>query len=453
MNRQRQLFISTFGVVDDQKLTSGIWLKWNSLTQTERCVCFIIVLIPIWWLLGWSYLFLLMTICIFAYDVMRKGGLHLQSPSLLVVLALIFSLYKTVFSIHHNPQGFTPRDILSQINSWGCVGLLIWYIQSNNIRVRLQAVAWALSVLVVQMLVFWLVVHFIFRDPYYNPPLSLFGLVTSKSERFIPGAGNGNYLMPYIPGDRAIAGLSRYVFFFPGPEAFALTIGFIGLLALDIKNRTWSLSLFLVSVFLLLISGTRSAWIAFPLVVGIRYLFTLGKTFGPAFLCSLFAVASFTTLSLPAATILISDTLTGTANATNNLRGDSTKVRQKIYQRTFDAIINEPENLILGHGVPGETVLPGYAPAMVGSHSFILGTLLYRSGLLGTGIFVTYWILLILWFYNTRTSRPVCCLLTLVFFSITFATMELELPVMPVTLLCAVLREPTIRFSRKMQHA
>lgn len=452
MNQQLRLPESPSQVAKHhQNLISGIWLRWDVLTPAERFVCISIVLIPLWWLMGWAYMLMLLVTGVTLYEILHDGNLRLKRPSLIAVSAITFGLY-TIASRILNTELFTPSLILHPINGWVCYGLLIWYIQSKDIRVRLQVVAWAISVLAVQMLVFWLVIHFIFSEPNYTPSRTLFGLLASKNERFIPGLGNSNYLMPYLR-DKTIGGLSRFVFFFPGPEAFALTAGFMSLLALDIKNRTWSVSLFLVCVFLLLLSGTRSTWLAFPFIIGIRYFFTIGKVFGPVFLCTVMAVVSFATLSLPVVTNLFFDTSTSTVEATSNFRGDSTEVRHKIYERTLDAVLNEPDNLVLGRGVPGNTVLPGYAPAMVGTHSFILGALLYRAGLLGTGIFVTYWTLLILWFYNTRVGRPACCLLVLLFFSITFATMELESPVMPITLVCAVLREPTIRLTRKMQYA
>jgi hypothetical protein len=450
---QQCLSKSPYGrVKDDEKLLSAICLRWDALKQPEKVVCATIVLIPLWWLLGWAYVLLILTMGIAVCEFFHSGGLHLKRPSIIATSAVVFGLYRLV-SVSSHAEVLTPNLILSQINTWVCCGLLLWYIQSKDVRIRPQVITWACSVAVVEMVVFWLVVHFVLGEPYYNPPLSLFGLLTNKGERYVPGVGNGNYLMPYFPGDRALAGLSRFCFFFPGPESFALAVGFIGLLALDIKNRLWSLLLFLACVFLMLLSGTRSTWIVFPVVVFVRYFFAIGKAWGPSLLCTLIALASFVTLSLPPVTDILFDRYTATLEATGNFRQDSTEVRAKIYTRTLQGIVNEPDRLLFGHGVMGETVLPGYEPAKVGSHSFILGTLLYRSGLVGTGIFITFWASLILWFYNSRVGRPVCCLLVLLYFSLTFLVMELEMSVIPITLVCAVLHVPKMKSLRRVQHA
>jgi len=442
MNQQLRLTArlpqSTFGLVEDNdRLLNGMLIRWSALTQSERLVCLSIVLIPLWWIVGWSYQLLMLTIGIAVYEFLQNGGFRLQRPSIIASSAFAFGLYRLVsFSVHLGE--LTPHLILSQLNGWICCGLLIWYVQSKNIQVRPLVVVWAFSIVVIQMLVFWLIFHFVLREPSYNPPLSLFGLLTNKKEDYIPGAGPGNYLVPYNPKDKALAGLSRFSFFFPDPQSFAMVISYIGILALDIKNRRWSLLLFSACIFLLILSGTRSNWIVFPVLIIWRYLWTLSKAWGPVLLCSLIAVASFITFSIPPATDFLSNRLTHTATATGKYRADSTETRQKVYSRTLDAVVNEPDNLLFGHGVPGPTVLPGYAPAQIGTHNFILGTLIYQSGLVGTGVFLTFWVSLIMWFYNTRTHRPLSSLLMLLCCSLTFLVLETEMTIIILTLMPVV---------------
>ncbi|NEO61468.1 MAG: O-antigen ligase domain-containing protein, partial [Moorea sp. SIO4G2] len=282
---------------------------------------------------------------------------------------------------------------MSSVNKWISIGIFLWYIQTHKIRIRLEVVAWAFSVVILLMFVFWLVIYFGWNQGDYIPPRSLYGLLTGKSPTYVPGAGNSNYLLPYFPTDESLPGFVRYVYFFPGPEALALVVSFVSLVALDLKHRLWSLLLLVVSIFLLLTSGTRSAMLVLPLVFSLRYLLTVGSAFGPWFLSGLIAIVSFTTLSLPPVTNVMLNTVTGTAEAAGSARADSTEIRGEIYKRTWESILNASDGtLLLGHVMTGETVLPGYAPAMVGSHSFLLGTLLYRSGLLGSTIFLTYWI-------------------------------------------------------------
>lgn len=430
MNQQRHLFLSPHRDREVKNYNSpllGIWIQWIALTQPERVVCGGIILIPLWWVIGWTYTFLLLMLGIFSYEVMLKGSLRLPRPSLVVVSAVAFGLQRLV-SEYINSPAYSLNALMYLINTWICFGLIFWYIESKNIRVRLEVLAWACSVLVVQMLLLWIVIHFGFKEPYYTPPRSLFALLTNKGERFIPGSGFSNYLLPYWPDDKLPGGMARFGFFFPVPEAFATVVCFIILLALDIKNRLWSVLLFSSSTFLLFLSGTRALWLIFPIVLCIRYVLIFGKVWGPSLIYAFIAIVSFVMLSLPPVTNFVSETYTNTTEAASNLRQDSTEVRTKIYTRTLDAIVTEPDKLILGRGVPGPTVLPGYEPARLGTHSFILGTLLYRCGLLGTGIFLAFWVSLFLKFYKTRAARPICSLLVILYITISFTTMDLDTP-------------------------
>ncbi len=441
---------------DSEHLFAGILLRWSALTQSEKVVGAGIFLIPLWWLLGWKYLLILLPISLGICEVRKHGELRLRRPSLPVVAAIAFGCYiilSRYFYGQYTNQPINPNSVLSQTNTWIGFGLILWYVQSKNIRVRLRVVAWSFSIVVVLMLGLWIVIYFGLRQADYIPPRSLFGILTGKGEEFVPGMGNSNFLMPYFPTDESLPGLVRYVYFFPGPEALALVTSFVCLLALELKNRLWSLLLFVGSFFLLLTSGTRACWVSLPLVICIRYFLIVGKTFGPAFICGLIAIVSFVSLSLPPVTNLVLTKVSNTAEATGNARADSTQVRSEIYRRTWKAIQEDSNALfVFGHVETGEGVLPGYAPAVVGSHSFIQGTLLYRSGVLGTGIFLTYWVSLIFWLYKTRAGRPLACLVVFIIFSITFISMELEMPVMPITLVCAVVRKLPGQLPTRVQY-
>lgn len=158
MNQQQRLPRSaSTRIVDDTGTLSGIWLRWDVLTQAERFVCVSIVLIPLWWWIGWGYIPLLLLFSIISYELLNHGGLRLQRPSLTVVSVIAFGLYRLVGS---NLSEIAVNSVLNPIAFWICGGLILWYIQSNDIRVRLQVVGWACSVSVAQMIVFWLVVHF-----------------------------------------------------------------------------------------------------------------------------------------------------------------------------------------------------------------------------------------------------------------------------------------------------
>jgi O-Antigen ligase len=405
-------------------LFNGIKLRWSALTHAERYVCACIIATPVWWLVGWTYTLLLITLGMIGYEFWRGTNLQLQRPSGFIISAFAVILYRNASTILRSDE-VSNSSLLAIVISL-CFCLILWYVESRNIRVRIEVLGWAASVLVLQMFLFWIVAQIVMGAPHFEPPRSLLGQILDKGERFIPGAGSANYLLPYWPNDKLPGGLARFSFFFQVPEDLALVAGFFSLLALDLKKRFWSLPLFGLSVFLLFLSGTRSNWIVLILILALRYLIIVGKTGGPAFLFALVSIISFVCLATPAATELISDAYSQTSAATGSLRQDSTEVRQLIYQRTFEAIVDEPENLLLGRGVTGETVLPGYEPAKIGSHSFILGNLIYRQGLVGTAVFLWFWMSFILVLYRSRSTRPIFCLLMMLYFSLTFVTMEIS---------------------------
>ncbi len=409
----------------ESSLFNGPRLRWSVLTQSERCICAAVIATPFWWMVSWTYTLLLITLGIIAYEIWTGGNLRLQRPGGLVLAAFASQIYRHASTIFHSEE-VANSSFLSLFVSL-CFCLIIWYAESRNVKVRLEVLAWAITVLVLQILFFWIVVQIAMRAPQYQPPRTLLGQILDKGERFIAGSGSANYLIPYWPDDKLPGGFVRFAFFFPVPEDFALFSCFVCLLALELKKRIWSIPLFVAGVLLLFLSGTRAAWLILPLVLLLRYLIVVGNLWGPALLFALIALISFISLSMPLMTNLINNTISQTSEITGNMRRDSTEVRHLIYQRTLEAIVSEPDKLLFGRGVPGRTVLPGYEPAKVGSHSFILGTLLYRQGLIGTAIFLWFWVSIILTLYRSRSVRPICSMLTIVFLSIAFATMDVPI--------------------------
>ena len=443
MNQQLGLKSISKKTPEDSDLFSGIWIHWAKLTFAEKVVCANIILIPLWWMWGWRLYFVFLVAGIVIYEWYNNKEIRLSRPSTAAIGIIGYGLSVLIVRYFYAEMEGLPLNfhtVMSPINNVIFFGLSLWYVQDRKIRIRLSAVCWAFTVLIATMLVTWVVIYFGLKQANYIAPHSIYGVLTGKSGEFTPGDGNSNYLMPYFPTDESIGGMVRYVYFFTGPEALALVMGFVCLLSLDIKNRFWSIFLLLGSVFLLLTSGTRSVWLSLPIVLGLRYLFTAGKIFGPAFVCGLLAIISLS-MSVPVITNAVADNLMNTAEKTANQRADSTEVRGEIYRLTIKGIENaDNSQIIFGHVFNGEGVLPGYKPAQVGTHSFILGTLLYRGGLLGTMPFVIFWFSLLRWLYKTRYDRP-SCLFVFVLFSLTFVTMELEMPVLPITLLCIMLRK------------
>lgn len=446
MNQQLGLKSISKNTPEDSNLFSGMWIRWEKLTLAEKIVCANITLIPLWWMWGWRLYFIFLVAGIVIYEWYNNKEIRLSRPSIAAVGIIAYGLYVLIVRYFYAQMEGLPLNfhtVMSPINDVIFFGLSLWYVQDRKIRIRLSAVCWAFTVLIATMLVTWAVIYFGLNQADYTVPHSIYGILTGKSGEFTPGDGNRNYLMPYFPTDESIGGMVRYLYFFSGPEALALAMGFVYLLSLDIKNRFWSVFLLLGSAFLLLTSGTRSVWVSLPIVLGLRYLFTAGKIFGPAFICGLLAIVSLSSLSVPVISNAIVDNITNTAEKTANARADSTEVRGEIYRLTIKGIEDaDNSQFIFGHVFNGEGVLPGYKPAQVGTHSFILGTLLYRGGLLGTTFFLTFWISLLWGLYKTRYDRP-SCLFVFVLFSLTFVTMELEMPVLPISLLCIMLRTNT----------
>ncbi|MGF1522025.1 MAG: hypothetical protein ACFBSF_06870 [Leptolyngbyaceae cyanobacterium] len=436
--------ISHTGSGKSEPLFSGLRLRWQALTQSERVVTLLITLIPLWWLLGWKHVFILIAMSVLAYDVRQYGKVRLRRPSLSVIALLVFCLYTLLSQYFHSAYqngSLSPNAILSPLNTYAGPAVILWYLQSHKIRIRWQVVAWSFAVVALLMVLFWGVIYFGWHQAHYAPPRSLYGVLTGKSKTYVPGAGNSNYLIPYFSTDESfIPGFVRYVYFFPGPESLALIAGFISLLALDIKSKKWSILLFLTAIFILLTSGTRSVALILPLALIVRGLFTTRQAFGLWFLCALLATLSFTTLSVPSITNQLLETFTSTVEVAGEARADSTAVRGDIYQGTLDGILQSSNRQFLfGYVTTGETVLPGYDPARIGSHSFWLGTLLYRSGVVGTLIFIIFWISLIGYVYQHASDKPIVCRLMFIMLTFCLVVMEIEMPVMAMALLCVAI--------------
>lgn len=432
---------------DDRLFKNGL-LRWQAITPSEQFAAVVISLIPVWWLISWSYSPLLLILGVFAYRLWRYKELGLSRPSLPVVALFCLTLYATVLYKLKVPDG-GPAGLVGPMQFWGAIGLWLWYIQSHRIRIRLQVVAWACSVVALEALGFWLVNHFILGEPVFDPARTLVATFIGKGESFDGGKSGsvGNYLVPYEPDTKGVGGLIRYTFFFPHPTASSFMFGFILLIALDLKNRLWSRSLVTICSFLILVCQSRNAWVTLPIAVLIHWLVTTGKTRGLAFLLALFALVSFITLSIPSVTNTLTTKVANTAEATTSYRKESTDARNKIYMRTLEAVLGEPP--LIGYVVPGAEVVPGYEFARIGTESFILGTLLYKSGLLGTALFLTFFIPFLSWLYTTRRDRPICCFLMLLWLGIASMVTEFLTTEIFVLVICAAIYHP----QRKPRHA
>ncbi|AFY32496.1 O-antigen polymerase [Calothrix sp. PCC 7507] len=434
---RQQIFAPTPNNQDSHVLFQGIWLRWQALTHAERVVCMGIILIPIWWVIGWGVVLFLWVTTITIYEFSVYQRVRLSKPSIEVIAIALFAFNSAIAYILNSPE-VVPRALLNPFLTWGCGGLLLWYIQSNQIRLRLQVVAWAFSLIICMMLIWWVFFHFVLSEPNFIPPRTLYAVIFDKGAYNPSKLGSvGNFLVPYMMSDNGFGGLRRYTFFLPHPTTTSFVIGFAGLIALDIKNRYWSLPIVAGCTFLMIICQARNSWVALPIVLIIRWLFIAGKTKGLTFILVLSTILSFTTLCVPTMTDWIIETRTNTVEATSNFRKDSTEIRNLIYQRTWENVIEEPS--LIGHGINGTSVQPGYEFAALGTESFILGTLLYKSGFLGTGLFLTYFVFFLASLYKTRSNKPACCFLVLLYLGLTSPVTEFDAPVIFIPLISTML--------------
>ncbi len=432
-----------------EKLFTGIFIRWSCLTTTEKVVCANIVLLPVWWLVGIiNYLLLSLSLWIVLYEWLRYGRLSLKRPSWAVIALFAFYAYESIDTLFVfldlYPSIDIPSDSVVSLNNviksgfQFSIPFLVWYIQSNNTRVRLEVVAWACSISVIQMLLGWLIFQFAFPGWIDNPPRNLYAILTGKSN-FTPGdvGGWGNYLAFYDE--------ERVRFFFGHYQAAAAYLGFVSLIAIDLKNRVWSCLLVAISFFLLILIGSRSVWLALPAAFLIRLFLTLVKWRLTALTFAFLAIFTFTTLSVTPVTEMIFATYTDTASAVANARAGSTEGRSKVYKATLEKIPDKP---IFGHKVEGPPARGGPTvfvvnPPRIGSHSFILGDLFYKKGLLGVGIFIAFWATLLFWFYETRSERPMCWFPILALFSLQSAVTIIQFSMIICTLLCMLIRQPS----------
>lgn len=442
----------------DDRLFSGIWLRWSALTKAERLICANIVFFPVWWLFGIvSHMLLILLLGAMFEQWRQHGKIRFKQPSLFVLALFAYYLYGYLdtwliyFDLY--PSIDLPSDWVRNSNNLVKATLqfslpcLVWYLQSHPMKVRLETIAWACSVSVLQMLLLWLIVQFALPTAFDPPPRTLYAVLTGKSPVYefgsATGDGAGNYLLIKEEG--------RYRFFFDHYQTCAVFLGFVGLLALDLKNRLWSILLFVACCCLLGATGARAVWIAIVPVVFLHLLFNSFRTRGMWLLFALLTILCFGILSFPPVTDLVLDTFKGTEQSIVNARPGSTEARSKVYQETLKKIPDKP---IFGYKVEGEDARQGPSiytdggPA-IGSHSFILGTLLYQKGLVGATLFGTFWVSLFFWLYKTRLGRPLSCFLVLFMLTITSSVSIIHLTMTTSVLLCMVIRQPITNFSRK----
>lgn len=416
-------------------LVDSLRAMWGQMSHAERSVFGIIVLLPLWWGIGFGYISLLLLAGLAASELWQFGRIRLKAPRPEVWALFAFGAYVTV-NMNLHVEKITGNSLLSPTLLWIGGALVLWYIQSNDVRVRVQVAIWAIAVLMAEVLAVWLVAHFVIGESSLPIMRSLTGLLLSKQERYVEGLGDTNYLRLFDAEDgTSFLGTPRYAAFFGHPEFFAQATAFVFLLGLSGRSP-WPLLLGSAAVVALILDGARSSVAVLIAVLALRMLLTLGKHGGIWALFALIAALSFGALALPPVTEALVTTYERTVDSTNNLRKASTEARSLLYGRTFESLGDAP---IFGHGIPGRTVVPGYEPAKVGSHSFLLGALLYCNGLAGTLLFGIFAVTFMRWLWRTRADRPDCVWWTLLLFMILASVVAFDFTRMAILLLCTML--------------
>lgn len=429
--------------VQTNKLFFWFWMRWRALTVGERFVCANIILIPLWWVAGiYRFMPILLLGCVLTYEWLQHKEIRLKRPSTAVVALFAFGMYQLVRMVVHYSDPERP-SFSGVILTWFCYALFLWYIQSNNVKIRIEAIAWACTVSVIQMLGFCFLLQFVLPPDWFVPPrfYNLLGLLAGGSS----SEEAGQFMIaPYEMASAGGSGVVRLSLFFISAQFFSLVVGCIGLVALDIKNKLWSLLLLFACVFLIVLSFSRILWITFPIAVVFRYLFsTFGKPKHRPIFFGLLAVTSFTTLSIPLVSDFLINGYTDLTQSINQFRAESSEQRSEIYRQTWEAFLESPLWGYIGKGA--HISLATGDQNVIGSHSVILGNLLYNNGLIGTAIFATFWISLFVWLYKTRTGRPLTGLCVMILFTLaspTLSAMWFSTLSALIILLCVAIRSP-----------
>lgn len=183
-----------------------------------------------------------------------------------------------------------------------------------------------------------------------------------------------------------------------------------GLIAFSLKNRLWMFVGLAICVFLVGVSGSRSIWLSLPVVVLLGSVLKTRKIGGVYFTLAILAGLSFLLLSLPPVTNFVMNTTSNTVTFVSDFRENSTDNRASLYQGAIEATLDNPTNFLLGHP----------ENSWFATHSFIMGELLYRRGLIGAGLFISFDIAFLFWLNRKGNTTPLCSFLIILLLNLSF---------------------------------
>ncbi|MEM9567833.1 MAG: O-antigen ligase family protein [Cyanobacteria bacterium P01_E01_bin.34] len=399
----------------------GLPFALPQLTIEEWFASVNIVALPVWWIAGLLYyLPLLLLVAVLGRELWTTKKIQLSCPQLAVLFLLGFGCYQVG---HLLVISADLSNIVRAIVTTFIPAGWIWYIQSRAVRLRLPVVAAALSLLMLEMLVLVTLLELPTARQVFWPPSipTLYALALGKTSEI----NASFYLVPYWPHGNGR--LLRYVLYFIYPELLGLMSGAFACIALDLRpidlrTAVWKWSMFALALLFIVLSGTRIVMAAMLPLLGLRWLWS--NWHRHSFRTLAFtgaAIMAFGFLVLPIGHEFLASHVTGALTSANEFRADSSSLRGEIYRQTWMAFVDNP---IWGYAVKGESVDPYISFAVLGSHSFILGNLLYTNGLAGSTLFVGFWALMLRWLYLTSAMQPASPLCICGLYSLASITMS-----------------------------
>ncbi|MEX0269960.1 O-antigen ligase family protein [Leptolyngbyaceae cyanobacterium UHCC 1019] len=367
--------------------------KLGALSRTEKVLYWTIVLMPVWWLLGIQtlfYPFVLIALLVTSF----KFDKLIQTPFPMAIWAWfamsMVMLWTALLGI--NEMGFKILTLAAAIVTFSksyflifaCLAIPFW--SEVRITVITRAVAWLstgyLGTLAIEMILLPVTIN---MEPIL-PPLARL-IPADKGSLTIQLATMSSFFGVPLP---------RSILYVPDPPILGISAVICFIICLGEPNRRlrrWSLA---GSLAALIISFSRSSWLALPLALLISLSFNSSLTRQ----LSLW-IASMVSLLSSVLGLTLADLVEKPMEVFDSARSESSGERSLVVRKTLEAWLEAPW---LGWGViRGQAHL--YEDVYIGLASFsTYSAVLYLHGVVGFSVFVVS-LILTLWFFFTPAVK------------------------------------------------
>ncbi len=353
----------------------------------------IIIGASLWWILGFNLFIYHAAAFLFFCQLMQRLGQKnsgLYVPSTAVLLFFVAAIYGVSIAIH-SPASQTSRIVAALYNlSFWLMGALLVVVFSNAFRMAsmedvfsaFRSLGFQIAVLTLIVFVFWLK-----RTDQLELQTPLFGL-----SKFLGGTNlvkDSLIIRPLTFDWFASSARPRLNILAPYPTASAglimLALFFLfteGILKKGTQSPLW---LTLMGANLLALGMTLSRMSMLALSASLLFVWFVGRK--NLFIWVVAAVSLF---------LVLFPWLSQFTEWIMGLRGGSTSTRMDLYRYTIDQL--NGSDWILGVGMkPREDIFS----IPIGSHSTYV-SLLYKSGIVGLGVFIVFQLVLFLRWFNIR---------------------------------------------------